>query len=73
MALCAVREAPRAKRLMYNTIGLQEHMMSGTAKNYEVRYRATTHGMRGSDRRTATPQKLRRGGGAVQYISMPEM
>ena len=72
MALSAKRKAPRAKRLMYNTIGLQEHMISGTAMNYEVRYRATTHGMRGSDRGTVAPQKLRRGGGAVQYIIMPK-
>ena len=31
---------------------------------YEVRYRAATHGMRGSDRGTAAPQELRRGSGA---------
>ena len=37
---------------------------------YEVRYRAATHGMRGSDRGTAAPQELRRGGGArtVYYV-----
>ena len=37
---------------------------------YEVRYRAATHGMRGSGRGTTAPQELRRGSGArtVYYV-----
>ena len=41
-------------------------------ETYEVRYRAATHGMRGSDRGTAAPQELRRGSGArtVYYTTV---
>ena len=67
----AASQEPRrgggARTKYYNTrneTAMDEKPIETELETYEVRYRAATPGMSGSDRGTAAPQELRRGGGA---------